>query len=48
MTGGTSSSSFEEELLEEALLARARSTLVGSQVPQMDPKSNEPVLLLLM
>lgn len=40
--GGTTSSLFELE----ALVARARSTLVGSQVPQMDPKSNEPFLLL--
>ena len=43
--GGTTCCSLFELL--EALLARARSTAVGSQVPQIDAKSNEPALLFM-
>jgi len=44
--GGTTAADAEEVLV--ALVARARSTFVGSHVPQMEPKLNEPLLVLLL
>ena len=45
--GGTAATDAEEVLVA-ALVARARSTFVGSHVPQMEPKLNEPLLVLLL
>jgi len=46
--GGTTTADAEEVLVAAALVARARSTFVGSHVPQMEPKLNEPLLVLLL
>jgi len=45
--GGTTTDA-EEDVVAAALVARARSTFVGSHVPQMEPKLNEPLLVLLL
>jgi len=45
--GGTAATDAEEVLVA-ALVARARSTFVGSHVPQMEPKLNEPLLVLML
>ena len=46
--GGTAATDAEEVLVAAALVARARSTFVGSHVPQMEPKLNEPLVVLLL